>query len=61
MTRRSEQLSEALQEYIEAHSARPPRLIHELRLLLMSIQYFTRVPMPSWVGHSAEHLSGTAR
>lgn len=45
----------------EAHSARPSRLITELRLLLMAIQYFTRVPMPSWVGHSAEHLSGTAR
>lgn len=45
----------------EAHSARPHRLLAELRLLLMAIQYFTRVPMPSWVGHSAEHLSGTAR
>lgn len=45
----------------EAHSARPSRLLTELRLLLMAIQYFTRVPMPSWVGHSAEHLSGTAR
>ena len=46
---------------IEAHSARPSRLLTELRLLLMAIQYFTRVPMPSWVGHSAEHLGGTAR
>lgn len=45
----------------EAHSARPHRLLAELRLLLMAIQYFTRVPMPSWVSHSAEHLSGTAR
>lgn len=45
----------------EAHSARPSRFVTELRLLLMAIQYFTRVPMPSWVGHSAEHLSGTAR
>jgi adenosylcobinamide-GDP ribazoletransferase len=27
----------------------------------MAIQYFTRVPMPAWVGHSAEHLSGAAR
>jgi adenosylcobinamide-GDP ribazoletransferase len=45
----------------DAHTARPPRLLHELRLLLMAIQYFTRVPMPAWVGHSAEHLSGTAR
>lgn len=45
----------------EADSARPSRLLTELRLLLMAVQYFTRVPMPSWVGHSAEHLSGTAR
>jgi adenosylcobinamide-GDP ribazoletransferase len=45
----------------EAHSARPSRLLAEVRLLLMAIQYFTRVPMPKWVGHSAEHLSGTAR
>lgn len=45
----------------EAHTARPSRLLTELRLLLMAIQYFTRVPMPVWVGHSAEHLSGTAR
>lgn len=27
----------------------------------MAVQYFTRVPMPTWVGHSAEHLSGAAR
>lgn len=45
----------------EAHSARPSRLLAELRLLLVAIQYFTRVPMPSWVGHSAEHLNGTAK
>lgn len=45
----------------DAHSARPSRVLTELRLLLMAIQYFTRVPMPSWVGHSAEHLGGTAR
>jgi adenosylcobinamide-GDP ribazoletransferase len=45
----------------EAHSARPSRLLAELRLLLMAIQYFTRVPMPAWVGHSAEHLGRTPR
>ena len=45
----------------EAHSASEPRLLTELRLLLMAIQYFTRVPMPAWVGHSAEHLNGTTR
>ncbi|MBL8270434.1 adenosylcobinamide-GDP ribazoletransferase [Steroidobacter sp.] len=45
----------------EANSARPSRLLSELRLLLMAVQFFTRVPMPAWVGHSAEHLSGAAR
>ncbi|MDY6947734.1 MAG: adenosylcobinamide-GDP ribazoletransferase [Pseudomonadota bacterium] len=45
----------------DAHGARPSRLVTELRLLLMAMQYFTRMPAPSWVGHSAEHLSGTAR
>lgn len=45
----------------DAHTARPSRLLTELRLLLMAVQYFTRVPMPAWVGHSAEQLSGTAR
>jgi adenosylcobinamide-GDP ribazoletransferase len=29
--------------------------------VLAAIQYFTRLPMPSWVGHSAAHLQGTAR
>jgi adenosylcobinamide-GDP ribazoletransferase len=45
----------------DASSAQPSRLVAELRLLLVAVQYFTRVPMPSWVGHSAEHLAGTAR
>jgi adenosylcobinamide-GDP ribazoletransferase len=45
----------------DAYSARPSRLLAELRLLLVAVQYFTRVPMPSWVGHSAERLNGTAR
>lgn len=44
-----------------ARAARPSRLLAELRRLLMAVQYFTRVPMPSWVGHSAEHLHGTSR
>nr|WP_298720138.1 adenosylcobinamide-GDP ribazoletransferase [uncultured Steroidobacter sp.] len=44
-----------------AHSARPSRLVAELRLLLMAVQYFTRVPMPAWVGHSADRLGSTPR
>lgn len=36
-------------------------LRHELRLLLTAIQYFTRVPIPDWVGHSAAQLNAAAR
>jgi adenosylcobinamide-GDP ribazoletransferase len=39
----------------------PSRLLGELRLLLTAIQYFTQLPMPSWVGHSASQLQGSAR
>lgn len=37
------------------------RVIEEIRLVLAAFQYFTRLPMPSWVGHSAALLQGTAR
>lgn len=33
----------------------------EIRLLLTAIQYFTRIPVPAWVGHSQAQLSGAAR
>jgi adenosylcobinamide-GDP ribazoletransferase len=33
----------------------------EIRLLLTAIQYFTRIPVPAWVGHSQAQLSGSAR
>ncbi len=36
-------------------------LRREWRLLLTAVQYFTRVPVPAWVGHSAEQLDGSAR
>jgi adenosylcobinamide-GDP ribazoletransferase len=39
----------------------PSRPLGELRLMLAAIQYFTRLPVPSWVGHSASQLQGTAR
>ncbi len=29
--------------------------------MLTAIQYFTRLPVPAWVGHSAAQLQGTAR
>ncbi len=37
------------------------RLRREWRLFLTAVQYFTRVPVPGWVGHSAEQLDGSAR
>ena len=33
----------------------------ELRLFLTAVQYFTRIPVPAWVGHSAQQLDGAAR
>src|SRR5690349_11819108 len=45
----------------EAHSAHPSRALTELRLALTAVQYFTRLPVPAWVGHSAEQLQGSAR
>jgi adenosylcobinamide-GDP ribazoletransferase len=38
-----------------------PALRRELRTLLTAIQYFTRVPVPSWVGHSADQLARAVR
>jgi adenosylcobinamide-GDP ribazoletransferase len=35
--------------------------VQEIRLLLTAVQYFTRVPMPRWVGHEGAQLSGTTR
>jgi adenosylcobinamide-GDP ribazoletransferase len=37
------------------------RVLDELRLVLATVQYFTRIPVPGWVGHSPGHLQGTAR
>jgi adenosylcobinamide-GDP ribazoletransferase len=36
-------------------------LQRELRLLLTAVQYFTRIPVPAWVGHSAAQLNGAVR
>lgn len=33
----------------------------ELRLLLTALQFFTRIPVPASVGHSAEQLDGATR
>jgi adenosylcobinamide-GDP ribazoletransferase len=36
-------------------------MLKELRLILAAIQFFTRLPMPAWVGHSAQQLEQAAR
>ena len=37
------------------------RLVHELRLLLVAVQFLTRVPVPRWVGFKASWLNECAR
>ena len=37
------------------------RLHHELRLFLVAVQFFTRVPVPAWVGFSPVWLQASAR
>ncbi len=39
-----------------AHAVR-----HELRLFLIALQFFTRVPVPAWVGFQPEWLNQSAR
>ncbi len=36
-------------------------MIHELRLFLIALQFFTRVPVPAWVGFQPEWLNQSAR
>lgn len=36
-------------------------LRHELRLFLTALQFFTRVPVPAWVGWSPQQLNASAR
>ena len=37
------------------------RLLHELRLFFTALQFFTRVPVPAWVGFQPEWLQACAR
>lgn len=37
------------------------RVRHELRLVLTAVQFFTRVPVPAWVGWSPQQLRDSAR
>jgi adenosylcobinamide-GDP ribazoletransferase len=36
-------------------------MLQELRLFLTAVQFFTRLPVPAWVGHSAQQLDQAAR
>jgi adenosylcobinamide-GDP ribazoletransferase len=36
-------------------------LVHELRLFFIALQFFTRVPVPAWVGWSPEWMHASAR
>jgi adenosylcobinamide-GDP ribazoletransferase len=38
-----------------------PAMLQELRLFLTAIQFFTRLPVPAWVGHSSQQLNQAAR
>ena len=40
---------------------RSSRLLHELRLAFIALQFFTRVPVPRWVGFEPELLHQSAR
>ena len=33
----------------------------EIALLLATVQYFTRIPAPAWVGYSQQRLNDSAR
>lgn len=39
----------------------PQRLLHELRLFFIALQFFTRVPVPAWVGFQPAWLQACAR
>ena len=36
-------------------------MLQQLRLFLTAVQFFTRIPVPAWVGHSAQQLEQAAR
>ena len=36
-------------------------MLQQLRLFLTAVQFFTRLPVPAWVGHSAQQLEQAAR
>ncbi|MDO8206434.1 MAG: adenosylcobinamide-GDP ribazoletransferase [Gallionella sp.] len=36
-------------------------MLRELRIFLTALQFFTRIPVPAWVGHSAQQLAQASR
>jgi adenosylcobinamide-GDP ribazoletransferase len=36
-------------------------MLRQLRLFLTAVQFFTRLPVPGWIGHSAQQLEQAAR
>lgn len=36
-------------------------MLQQIRLFLTAMQFFTRIPVPAWVGHSAQQLDQAAR
>lgn len=36
-------------------------MLQQLRLFLTAVQFFTRIPVPAWVGHSPQQLEQAAR
>ncbi len=36
-------------------------LVHQVRLVLTAVQYFTRLPVPAWVGYSDRQLNDASR
>lgn len=36
-------------------------MLQQLRLFLTAVQFFTRIPVPAWVGHSSQQLDKAAR
>lgn len=36
-------------------------MLRQLRLFLTAVQFFTRLPVPAWVGHSAQQLEQASR
>lgn len=43
------------------HDARMKALLHELRLMLIALQFLTRVPVPAWVGFEPAWLQACMR